>query len=243
LVWVHSSILYKPELPPGLLRRDLDPAARGVLRGDIPNYWAADQHALYNLTSGVNFQFLRNPSTFDKLAEENKFIVVALVRHVVDVLNRRYIRKEPGVLLDMYRFRKVHPILYVSTEAVWDELLRLASVPGADGARENPAARELSEFLKNGLEISGNLVDSRDLEQCLEYGRDYYEDVSRSASRLPVLDTSDLDSDDMHAFLCAYTTCFRPREPLTPPDKQVARPATEGAREGARRPWWRRIFE
>jgi hypothetical protein len=203
LIW-REPITYDLEL----FQRDLDPAARGVLREDIPNYWKADLHALSHLTTE---QVLR-PWTFDELPEENKFIVISLVRHVVDVLNHRYIRKEPVKvkhLETMWQFRGNFPILYVSNEAMWNELVRLASVPGADGAISAPAAKELDEFLDRGLE-QGSLVSSRYLEQCLEHGRGYYEDFAQSASRSPVLDMNDLNSDDMHAFLCAYDSCFHP---------------------------------
>ena len=74
------------------------------------------------------------------------------------------------------------------------------------------ASSALREFLNGQEEESGNIVSAGYLERRLEHGRDYYEDFSRSASRRPVLDMNDLDSDDMYAFLCAYTTCFRPRE-------------------------------
>jgi hypothetical protein len=214
-----------------LFRRDLDPAARGVLRDDFSNYWKPNLHALSKLTH----EKVLMPGTFDELPEENKFVVISLVRHVVDVLNRRYVRKEPGDFLDMSELEVGHPFrkppqdlpdaewvdarftLYLSTEGLWEELLRLASTPGAGGAQfaSDPAVRAASgalrEFLEDG-EKSGDIVAAHYLEQRLEHGRDYYEDFARSARRHPVLDMGDLNSDDMHAFLCAYATCFRPRE-------------------------------
>ncbi len=189
---------------------------------DIPNYWKSDLPALKELA----YEQVLMPWTFDKLSEDNKFIVISLVRHVVDVLNRRYVRKEPREHLDVSELEINHPfrnfsiefsnprsILYLSTEEKWDELLRLASTPGAGGAEfdPDPAVRAahgaLKDFLGNGEE-GGNIVAAGYLEQRLEHGRDYYEDPTRSATRRPVLDMNDLDSDDMHAFLCAYATCF-----------------------------------
>ena len=188
----------------GLFQRAIEPGARGVLRDDIPNFWKADVPALSKLAS----EQVLEPTTFSGLPENNKFIVVALLRHVVDVLNRRYIRKEPAEHFDMWQFRINHPILYLSTEALWDQLVQLASATGADGAMTDPAARELNDFLENGLQ-TGELVSGSRLEQCLEHGQAYFEDLTVTTGRCPVLDMSDLDRDHMHAFLCAYATCFR----------------------------------
>jgi len=210
---------------------------------DTQNYWKADLPALKQLA----YEQVLRPWTFDKLSEDNKFIVISLVRHVVDVLNRRYVRKDPREHLDVSELEIGHPfrnppmhdprsILYLSTEEEWDELLRLASTPGAGGAEYGPdpavsaAVGAFGEFLRNG-EKGGNIVAAGYLEQLLEHGRDYYEDPTRSATRRPVLDMNDLDSDDMHAFLCAYATCF-----------SVPHSGAEGAHEDVRRPWWRRVF-
>jgi hypothetical protein len=207
-----------------LLQRDvLDPEARGFLREDRPNYWKADQHALSNLTVGSGSDIVDSfsaryefpDSIPDDIPDDNKYIIVALLRHVLDVFKHRYIRKEPVKvphLETMSTFRISYPILYVSSEPMWDELVRLANVPGADGALTEPAARELNEFLDEGIYSHGSLVSAHDLEQCLEHGRSYYEDFAQAASRRPVLDMNDLDSDDIHAFLCAYATCFPPQE-------------------------------
>ncbi|HET9714366.1 MAG TPA: hypothetical protein VFP64_20930, partial [Pyrinomonadaceae bacterium] len=166
--------------------------------------WKADVPALSKLAS----EQVLEPTTFSGLPENNKFIVVALLRHVVDSLNKHYIRKEPAEHFDMWQFRINHPILYLSTEALWDQLLQLASATGANGAMTDPAARELSDFLENGIQ-TGELVSGSRLEQCLEHGQAYFEDLTVTTGRCPMLDMSDLDSDHMHAFLCAYATCFR----------------------------------
>lgn len=188
-----------------LFQRAIDPGARGLLRADIPNFWRSDLHALSNL---ANEQVL-SPSTFDELPENNKFIVVALLRHIIDVLNRHYIRKEPATHFNMWQFRINYPILYLSTEALWDQLMQLASAPGADGAMTDPAARELNDFLENGFK-TGDFISGSRLEQCLEYGGAYCEELTLTTGRRPVLNMSDLDRDHMHAFLCAYATCFHP---------------------------------
>jgi hypothetical protein len=214
-----------------LFQRDLEPEARGVLRRDISGEWHPDVPALKNLAT----HHVLMPGTFDELPEDNKFIVISLVRHVVDILNRRYVRKDPGEYLDLSELETNHPFwksrnvppfvvwynplftLYLSTEGMWDELLRLASTPGAGGIWYDPdpavraAQGALTEFLKNGQE-RGEIVAAYYLEQRLEHSRDYYEDPTRSATRSPVLNMNNLDSDHMHAFLCAYATCFRPQE-------------------------------
>jgi hypothetical protein len=198
-----------------LFERDLDPEARGFLRIDRPNYWKADIHALSNLTHGQGAEIFWSLSEFDKLPENNKYIVVALLRRLVDVLNHRYIRKEPvnvKHLETMWQFQVNFPILYLSSEAMWDELVQLARVPGADGSIGAPGAKELYEFLHKGLKTRGSLVSARYLEQCLEHGRSYYEDFAQAASRRPELNMNDLDRDGMHGFLCAYATCFPPSE-------------------------------
>jgi len=187
----------------GLFQRDLNPKARGVLRDDTSNYWKTDLHALSILS---NEQVLW-PHAFSELPEDNKFIVIALVQHVIDILNRYYIREEFAKNLDIWQFQINHPILYLSTEALWNVLLQLASTPGADGAATHPAASELSDFLQNGIK-AGNLVSGSQLEQCLDHGIDYNEDHTRTTERRPIIDMSNLDSDHMHAFLCAYATCF-----------------------------------
>ena len=215
LLAAREPIPYNLEL---LQREVLDPEARGFLREDRPPYWKADQHALSNLTVGGGSDIFQSFSASyefpdsipDDIPDDNKYIVVALLRHVLDVLKHRYIRKEPGKHLDRITFRVNYPVLYLSTEAMWDELVRLANVPDPDDRFITPPA--LDEFLHEGLYSQGSLVSTHDLEQCLEHGRSYYEDFAQAASRRPVLDTNDLDSDDMHAFLCAYVTCFPPQE-------------------------------
>ena len=212
-----------------LFQRDLEPNARGVLRRDTPDSWVPDTPAIRNLAYGS----ILHAGQFDDLPEDNKFIVVALVRHVVDVLNSRYIRKEPFEHLDMSRVTigsdlRNYPILYLSTEATWDEYLRLASAPGARELLTSPAAGEVSDFLKNE-QHRGSIVSAELLEECLERARNYYEDVTQSASRRPTLDMDNLDKDDMHAFLCAYATCFRQRE--------------NSVQQPIERPWWSRLFD
>ena len=69
--------------------------------------------------------------------------------------------------------------------------------------------RELSEYLDAGYE-TGDLVQGSYLDGCFERGRRYSESPAIACNRQPILNVGDLDRDDVHAFLCAYETCFHP---------------------------------
>ncbi len=188
---------------PNALIRDLDPHARGLLRGDIPNYWAENVHALSNLA----YSQVLDPWVFDKLTEVNKQVVIARVKHILDALNERYLRKLPPQEMNLWQLLN-HPVLYVRSEDMWRWILQLAARPGAGGGTAtDSAARELSDYLDAGL-ANGDLVHGSDLEECFEHGRSYSEVLQTARHRQPILNVDDLDSDDVHAFLCAYETCF-----------------------------------
>jgi hypothetical protein len=188
---------------PNALRRDLDPRARGLLRYDTPNYWGEDVHALSNLSRS---QVLR-PRTFDELAEVNKRVAIAHIKHVLDVLNKSYLRRVPPPGMDLWQLQN-HPVLFVRTEEMWGKILELAKRPGAGGGTAtDSAARDLADYLDAGLG-NGDLVHGSDLEECFEHGQRYSEPLETACHKQPILNIDNLDSDDVHAFLCAYETCF-----------------------------------
>jgi hypothetical protein len=190
---------------PNALSRNLDPHARGVLRGDIPNFWAKDAHALSRMT----YEQVLHPEVFDNLAEVNKRVVIARVKHVLDILYKNYFRKEPPPNVQVWPIRNF-PVLFVRTEDMWRHILELTAKPGADGGiATDPAAAELVNYLDTRIK-NGDLVDGKYLEECFEHGKNFLEDPKIASQRQPILNLSDLDSDDVHAFLCAYETCFHP---------------------------------
>lgn len=188
-----------------LFERRLDAVARGVLREDTSNLWSDDQHALPNLVRSAVLVPLR----FDELDEDNRYIVFALVDHILEQLRRDYVRRVPKDDLPEHRSLKVnYPVAYVASPELWEEIVTLARVQGSDGAPVlNRAAAVLGRFLREASG-SGRLTKGDELELLLEHAEDYREDLARTLRRRPVLDEADLDSDDMHAFLCAFETCF-----------------------------------
>jgi hypothetical protein len=188
---------------PNALLRDLDPHARGLLRDDTPNFWAENIHALSNLSYS---KVLLDPYAFDELTAVNKRVVIAYVKHILDVLNEHYLRKVPSPEMDLWQLRN-HPVLFVRTEEMWDKILELARQPGAGGATgTDSAARDLCDYLETGVR-SGDLVHGYNLEECFERGRNYSEAMQMRCPK-PELDVDNLDCDNVHAFLCAYETCF-----------------------------------
>jgi hypothetical protein len=172
------------------------------LRDDTPNYWKENLHALSNLSGS---QVLR-PWTFDELTEANKWVVIAHVAHILEVLNKRYVRRVPPPEMDLWQLR--NRVLFVRNEEMWGKILELAKRPGAGGATAtDAAARDLLDYLDAGLS-SGDLVEGSLLEKCLEHGRSYSEALEIACQRQPIFNVNNLDSDDVHAFLCAYETCF-----------------------------------
>src|SRR5262249_51973496 len=92
------------------LSRDLDSHSRGLLRVDIPNHWAENVHALSNLA----YAQVLHPWAFDELIEVNKQVVIARVKHMLDVLNKRYLRKVPPQEMNLWQLQ--NRVLYVRTE-------------------------------------------------------------------------------------------------------------------------------
>jgi hypothetical protein len=89
---------------PTALDRDLDPRARGLLWVDFPNFWE-DRNALRQLSRSQ----VLIPSTFDKLADVNKKVVIAHVNHILDVLRQRYLRTAPPPEVGLLRD---HPVQF-----------------------------------------------------------------------------------------------------------------------------------
>ena len=192
---------------PSFLERNIDATARGLLREDTPDYWTPDQHALSNLLDGAGSVVLQ-PARFDELSDDNKFIVVALARHVLDWLSQHYVRKvAKDEVPDHIHLGVNIPVMYFATERLAGEILRLARTPGSDGASVlNPPAEELASALHDAS-IAGQLVSAGRLETLVEHAQPYHEALERTRTRKPETNVDDLDSDDMHAFLCAYQEC------------------------------------
>jgi hypothetical protein len=192
---------------PNALNRELDPRARGLLRDDTPHYWKENIHALSNLSNSP----VLHSEFFDALTDDNKKVVIARVEHVLDVLGQqRYLRKDPPPQAVNLRTFQFPSVIYVRTDGMWKEILGLVARAVAGGGTMTDPERELSDYLDAGYE-TGDLVKGSYLDGCLKRGRDYSETpgVVRN-NRQPILNVGKLDSDDVHAFLCAYETCFHP---------------------------------
>jgi hypothetical protein len=179
--------------------RVLDPSATGLLRVDTPDYWKSGVPALRNLSVSPILY------AFDELAVENKYIVARVVKHVVDILRRSYLRKEPPK--DSVRQQLGRGVFYVATDDLWQEMVRLARVPEANKGAVTHAFLEYDR-LWNAAMTDGRLVYGVAFEALLEASQDYLEDITLTILRRPVVDTAALDRDHMHAFLCAYDSCF-----------------------------------
>jgi hypothetical protein len=142
------------------------------------------------------------------LSNDNKFIVVALARHVRDWLRQNYVRKvAKDEVPDHSHLGINHPVMYFATERLAAEILALARVPGSDGAwTSSPPAAALGDALRDAL-TTGRMVSAGNLEALLEHAQAYHEDPERTRTRQSATNVDDLDSDHMHAFLCAYQVC------------------------------------
>lgn len=147
------------------------------------------------------------PSVFDSLPEVNKRIVVTRVAYLLDRLAEEYLRKAPPPRTKAWHFSS-RKVLFVRTEDLWRQIEVLSYAPGVDGGTvTHQAARELVDLL-TAAEDSGELVIGDQLEACLSHGRDFLTDYQAAALFRPILNYEDLDSDHMHAFLCAFATAF-----------------------------------
>ena len=202
---------------PDALTRSLHPSARAVLLEDTPNFWSEDQPALTNLCEAPILAL----SQFDELDENNKVIIVARVRHVLDELARRYVRHVGTEGPDVYQLRlgnvtvrdgemiKEPRVFYLRDEALWKRLLELAAQPGVTRGSLDPDAASLEAFVQDSS-ASGDLASGERLEALARHGEAFLEPPGVSAARQPHLDLTHLDRDLVHAFLCAYAACFHP---------------------------------
>jgi hypothetical protein len=201
-----------------LLDRELDPAARGRLRVDTPNVWREDRHALTALSNSPIIDFSR----FEELHEDNKFIVAALVNHLFQTLTDQYRRKEVPKELGK-TFLSNYKVMYVTSEDLWQEIIRLAEeCRQLASAVTHPASKYRKDLLikkKYSAEYSlmdlmkkktnsGDIVKGDYIEEFMKFAKHYLKDPGGIENRFPIFDSNDLDSDDMHAFLCAYDTAF-----------------------------------
>lgn len=183
--------------------RRLDRSAYGLLRADTPNFWNDHVHALSNLA----FARVLEPSVFDALAEVNKKIIISRVARVLEALRSEYLRKTPPPDTKAWHFHR-RSAIYVDSQQLWDKIERLAGAPGVDGGTvTHEAARQLADLLDAAV-TAGQLVFGDELEACLERGRAFVTDPRTAASLVPILDVSNLDADDVHAYLCAFDTAF-----------------------------------
>jgi hypothetical protein len=185
------------------LTRRLDRSAHGHLRADTPNYWNENVHAL----SSLAFARVLEPSVFDALAEVNKTIIIARVARLLEVLRSEYLRRTPPPSTKAWHLHR-RSAIYVGSQQLWDRIERLAEAPGVDGGTAtHEAARQLADLL-DAARAAGELVFGDELEACLERGRAFVTDSRTAASLIPILDASNLDADDVHAYLCAFDTAF-----------------------------------
>jgi hypothetical protein len=191
------------EFDEGLLVRRLDPTANGTLRVDTPDYWGDNTHALTSLALSP----IIHRNRFDRLPEDNKFIVAALVEHLLKQISVNYIRKEvprgfEKTFLSNYR------IMFVVSEELWKEVIRLAGAAKPYGSIiADPPSRDLMNLIVTKNK-TGEIVKGDYLEDFMEFGKPYLDDSVGFGDRRPIYDNNDLDGDDMHAFLCAYVTAF-----------------------------------
>lgn len=201
---------------PAALTRRMDPSARSLLLDDWPDYWEANLNALANLASAP----ILDHGTFDALVEENKYIIVSRVRHVVEQLSDLYVRHVGTDGPDVWVLRsggveefkddeliRWPPVFYVREESMWGRLSDLAADPGVSKGIADPACVNLYQFLDQARD-SGDLVHGERLEALLRHAPAYFEDPVAAAHRRPQLDLGRLDQDLVHAFLCAYAACF-----------------------------------
>ena len=184
------------------LTERFDPAARGRLRVDTPNYWADDVLAVANLS----YATVLRVSAFEQLPAPNQHAVASRVRRVVEALEREYVRHARPADIDAWAFRN-HEALYVTSEADWARALELGRRPGSGGGTvTSAAAADLYDHFERGLD-SGRMVHGDLLVELLAHAeRKGIGDVDPATSDLVF--GADLEADDTHAFLCAYDLCF-----------------------------------
>jgi hypothetical protein len=187
------------------LTRTFNPAGRGRLRVDTPNYWRDDVPALSNLSYASVLQKDR----FEALPEPNKHLVASYVEHIAGVLEEHYVRKTTPPEIENWQFRN-YPVLYVRDERDWQRVVVLAAQSGSDGVMAtSPAAKELRDLFDTGVQ-SGAMVPGMYIEAFLARAR-AADLLGKSAEIKPVYGP-DLQSDDTYAFLEAYNICFPTRE-------------------------------
>ena len=183
-----------------------EPAARGRLRIDTPDYWRDDVLAVENLS----YAPVLHPTVFASLPAANQHAVAWRVRRVVEALDHDYVRCTPPSNLNLWQLRN-HEVLYVTSELEWTKALQLARRPRAGGGTaSDPAARVLSEHLQEGI-ASGRMVHGDLLVELAE--RTEREGLGENdPSEDELVFGPNLQADDTYAFLCAFELCCPPEE-------------------------------
>jgi hypothetical protein len=172
-----------------------EPAARGRVRVDVPNYWRDDFPALRGLLQA-------SVQTLSGLPRPNQEAVAFRVRRLVEVLNAQYAVMPADVRANA---AWSHGPLWVESEELWAELLARAPRSWRND--------QLSfyQYMEEARE-AGRIVDAGLLLQLLEEAERY----GLGHADVPGDDVHygpDEDADDTHAFLSVYALLF-PRVPL-----------------------------
>lgn len=186
------------------------PTARGRVRNDTPNYWRDDWPAWTTLSR----EPVLRPWVFDELPQVNQRVVYQRVADALTTMETHWTAVNiPDDLRDHRQLADYRRPL-VADQGDWDEVLRLARVPGSD--QIGPAREALTTQIR-GLMDAGRLVDAAPFYGLVEHARTL--DLEPRAVDQPAKPVTgpDPEKDDTYAFLASYDLVF----PQTPTTQQV----------------------
>jgi hypothetical protein len=189
-----------------VLKTLFEPAARGRLMVDTPNYWHDDAPALRVLSCSP---VLRS-NTFNLMPPDYQQAVRARARIAIKVLDTKYVPFDVPDSVDEWTLRQ-HKRIYFANQMLLDRVVRLLEETTHERQTSwSKSSPGMEELIREGME-AGTIVNGDNLLDCLRFADEVLgplldKDMVPKQLNFPA---EGLDSNLTYAFIQAFNLCFQ----------------------------------
>jgi hypothetical protein len=184
-----------------VLKIRFNPAARGRLMIDTPNYWSDDAPALQILSYSPVLRL----NNFGSLPRKYQQAIRSRLRTALNVLEAKYVSFDIPNEIDEGFLRQFNRI-YFADQSMLDDMLRLLEESKLQ--RTLNFSNEVATFIIEG-QNAGTIVKGDNLRDCLRHADELLGPLPDLESEQLDFPEEGLDSNLTYAFIKAFNLCFQ----------------------------------
>ena len=180
-----------------------NPAARGHLMVDIPNYWRDDAPALCILSNSP----VLSSNDFAPLPRNYQQAIRSRVRTSLKVLEDKYVIFDISEEMDE-RFLRQFDRIFFADQSILDEVLQLLEKFRHQRRTFGNFSNEVAAFIREGQNM-GTIVNGDNLRDCLRFADELLGPLPDSDPEQIDFPAESLDHNLTYAFIKAFNLCFQ----------------------------------